>query len=659
MSTLTSMHVILGTAGHIDHGKTTLVQRLTGVDTDRLPEEKRRGITIVLGFAPLILPDGTRIGVVDVPGHERFVKNMVAGASGIDVAMLVVAADEGVMPQTREHLEICQLLAIRRGLVALTKVDRAGPELTEIAIEDVRAETKGTFLDGAPIVPCSAVTGEGIDELLKTIAMVVASVEGRGETKAALLPIDRCFSMHGFGSVITGTMVSGTLAVGDIVDVVPPIRGRPIGESVRVRGIQVFKEKKERAAAGERTAVNLQGVELDRLTPGQVLVTPGAAQSTHKIAARLTYLKSRSKPLKTGARVLFHTGTALVEAGITLIGKERMEPGETSFAHLLLKQPIATLPGQRFIARGFDAVEQAGRTIAGGVILDPHPGRRRRQAPETIEIMNRLFDLVDRGPAEGRVEAALASLVRERGASGIEIASLARRLGLDRAAAEKVLARAAAAKEVTRIAELVVDSSAIEKLADEIAALVDAFHKEHPFKTGIAINEIASRLGPAVPVEVTERAAEILVARKKVVRDHEGLRSAARAAVAASGAAKSKVLRALEAGDLEPPSLPVLKEESGLGEPAFRDLLSSMVRAGEIVHAAQQIYFARGPFDRAKEKILGFIDKEGALSTAQAKELIGISRKFLIPLLETLDKTQVTVRVGEVRKAKGGRKIGA
>jgi selenocysteine-specific elongation factor len=643
------MHVILGTAGHIDHGKTTLVHRLTGVDTDRLPEEKRRGITIVLGFAPLSLPDGTRVGVVDVPGHERFVKNMVAGAGGIDVAMLVVAADEGVMPQTREHLEICQLLQIERGLVALTKIDRVSPEMRELAEEDVKEHVKGTFLDGAPIVGCSAVSGEGIDALLGALQKVVASVKPRETGGATLLPIDRTFSMHGFGSVITGTLISGSLAVGDEVEVLPPIPGRPITERVRVRGIQSFKEKKERAFAGERTAVNLQGVELDRLEIGQVLVTPTAAEPTSKIAVRLQHLKSRSKLLKTGARVLFHTGTSLVEAGITLIGTEKMEPGQSGYAHVLLKQPIATLPGQHFIARGFDAVEQAGRTIAGGMILDPHPGRRRRQAKETTEIMQKLEALQAKGPAEGRLEAALTALVQERGASGIPLLAVARRLGRRRAECEDALDDA----RVVRIDDRLVDRGGLEELSAQLSSMIEAFHKEHPYKTGIALAELASKVGGSIPDRVTERAAELLIQRKKIVRDADGLKSAARAnAKTASDETKGKVVRLLESGRLEPPAIGVLQEESGLPQAAFRDLLSTLVRSGEIVHAAQQLYFGRQAFDAAKEKVLAFIDKEGAISTAQAKELLGVTRKFLIPLLESMDKANVTVRVGEVRKAK-------
>jgi selenocysteine-specific elongation factor len=651
VSTSTPRRAIVGTAGHIDHGKTTLVQRLTGVDTDRLPEEKRRGITIVLGFAPLSLPDGTRVGVVDVPGHERFVKNMVAGAGGIDVALFVVAADEGVMPQTREHLEICQLLGIKRGVVALTKVDRAGKDLAELAELDVKSEVKGTFLEDAPIIGCSAVTGEGIDALLTALAEAVRSVPEKPAAEIALLPVDRVFSMKGFGSIITGTLLTGTMSVGDTMEVLPPVPGRSISEPVRVRGIQVFHEKVERAHGGERTAVNLAGVELDQLALGQVIVTPGACVPTQKIAVSLRYLESRSRPLTTGARVLFHSGTALVEAGITLIGTDELAPGALGYAHILLREPIATVPGQHFIARGFDAVESAGRTVAGGVIVDPHPGRRKRQAKETVSIMDELLALATHGPGEGRLSRALSSLVRERAAAGISIGELAKRLGLLMPSCEKAVAQT---KGVLRVDDRVVEAAALEALALRIAEIIAAYHKEHPYKAGMAVAEVASRIGPGVPAMITERAAEQLIAAKKLVRDADGtLRSPRHSNVASTGgAARTKVLQALEAAKLEPPAIAELEALSGLKGNAFKDLLSSMVKAGDAVHAAQQLYFARAAFDDAKTRVLELLKREGSMSAAQAKELLGVSRKFLIPLLEAMDKQQITVRVGEVRKAK-------
>lgn len=640
-------HVIVGTAGHIDHGKTTLIQALTGVDTDRLPEEKKRGITIVLGFAPLILEGGRRVGVVDVPGHERFVKNMVAGAGGIDVVLLVVAADEGVMPQTREHLEICQLLGVKRGVVALTKIDRAG-ELYELAIDDVESEVAGTFLEGKPIIPCSAKTGEGIDALKAALSDAVEEVEGDGRQGPMLLPVDRSFTMKGFGSVITGTLLSGSIAVGDTVDVLPPIPGHAVDKGARVRGIQVFSESQERAFGGQRTAVNLQGVELAQLRVGQNLVTRGAALPTKKLTVRLTYLKSRDKKLKTGAKVLLHTGTALVEAGVTLLDTDALEPGVTGFATLRLAEPIATLPGMRFIARGFEAVRTAGRTIAGGTILDPNPARRRRKAPEVQRLVKALDALVERGPDEGRLVEAMQLLVAERGPAGAKIEDLARRLGHSQKACEK-----AAKKSIARVADRLVADEAIAALGERVLEVCAVHHREFPFRSGVAIAELATKLGPTIPTAIVDHVVKQLLAAKTLAEDREGVRLAShRAAVDLGGAVQGKVVDALKSAGLEPPSVAELQKRTGLEPPQLKELLAALTRAKTIVHAGGGLYFEASVYEAAQERLLTFIRAEGGATTAQAKGLLGVSRKFLIPFLESLDKRGVTARVGEVRKAR-------
>lgn len=645
---LATPHVIVGTAGHIDHGKTSLIRRLTGVDTDRLPEEKKRGITIVLGFAPLALGDGRLVGVVDVPGHERFVKNMVAGAGGIDVVLMVVAADEGVMPQTREHLEICQLLGIRRGLVALTKIDRAG-ELAELAAEDVRGEFAGTFLESAPIVPCSAETGEGIEEVKKALTALVEEVEPRPQ-KTLLLPVDRKFSVKGFGTIVTGTLIQGRLAVGDEVEVLPPVPGHPIDKAARVRSLQVFGGAVEEAHAGQRTAVNVQGVELDSLALGQIIVAPGTARTTRKLAARVTHLESRSKKLKTGAKFLLHTGTALVEAAMTLLDTDALEPGETGFATIRLTEPVATLPGQRFIARGFEATDKAGRTIAGGTILDPDPGRRRRKAEATIQVMEQLAALVEAGPAEGRLEAALSALVRERGTRGVPAADLALRLGVKPARVERVASKT---KGVSLAGDRLIDDEALQILGERVLKTIAGHHREFPYRKGMAAAELVTRLGRRRGAKLVELAVAKLVSKKRLVREPEGLRLPDHAPAAESNTeAKEKLLAALAAGGFEPPAPTELEAACGLTGKTFKELVAAMVRSGEIVSASPTVYFTKDVWEDAKQKVLDYIAKEGGITTAQAKAMFGISRKYLIPLLEAMDKQRVTVRVGEVRQAK-------
>ncbi len=648
-----AMHVIVGTAGHIDHGKTTLIQRLTGVNTDRLPEETKRGITIVLGFAPLVLNNGLRVGVVDVPGHERFVKNMVAGAGGIDVALLVVAADEGVMPQTREHLEICQLLGIRHGVIALTKIDKAGEELTELAIEDVRSEMEGTFFESAPLIPCSSKSGEGIEEVKAALTEAVSGLEVRRDQKPLLLPVDRSFSMKGFGSVITGTLLQGTLNVGDTVDVLPPVQGRELDKPAKVRGIQVFKDSVERAYAGQRTAVNLQGIELERLGMGQVLVRQGASRPTRKMTVLLQHLKSRSKKLKSGAQILLHTGTALVPASVTLLEHDALEPGESGYATVRMRGTIATLPGQRFIARGFESNAKAGRTIAGGLIVDPQPGRRRRKDELVLSVLSKQQALIEQGPEEDRLNDALIGIVQERGAPGIGFDELVRRLAFPKSKLEKAARSAPAQKALSIIGDRAVDLRAMGVLQDRIIETVTAYHKEFPFRQGIAIVELTTRLGRNQVRAVVDFAARKLTTGKRLVLEREGLRLPShRAAVRLDGEAKQKLMKALLEAGLEPPATGDLEKLCGLSGASFKELMAALVRAGEIVHAGKAIYFSQVSFDKARAQVLEFIRKEGGVTTAQAKEFLGISRKYLIPLLETMDKRSITVRVGEVRKAK-------
>jgi selenocysteine-specific elongation factor len=645
-------NVIVGTAGHIDHGKTSLVRRLTGVDTDRLPEEKRRGITIVLGFAPLILDDGRRVGVVDVPGHERFVKNMVAGAGGIDVVLMVVAADEGVMPQTREHLEICELLGIPRGLVALTKIDRA-PELAELAVEDVRAEFAGSFLAAAPIIPCSSETGEGIDRLRAELTALVKEVPPRAQ-KSLLLPIDRRFSVKGFGTIVTGTLIQGQLAVGDTVEVLPELPGHRI-DDVRVRSIQVFSDPVERAFAGQRTAINLQGVDLEKLALGQVVVARGTARPTQKVGVQLRYLESWSKKLKTGAKFLFHTGTALVEAALTLLDADALEPGGSGYATIRLAEPIATLPGQRFIARGFDTPMKAGRTIAGGTIIDTDPGRRRRKTEDTVDSMSKLHALVEKGPDEGRLEAALVKLVAEKKKRGIVLGDLSLRLGFNAARIEKT---AKQAERIFVIGDRAIHEAALRELMQRMLDAVAAYHREFPFRKGVAIAELSTRVAPALDPRIAELAAKKLVGEKRLVQEQEGLRVPSHAPAAETNTeAKEKLIAALDAGGYEPPAPADLETVCGLRGATFKELIAALVRSGEIVSAAPTIYFSKRVWNEATTKVLVHIEKEGEISTAQAKTLFGISRKFLIPLLEAMDKHRITVRVGEVRKARPGVKI--
>lgn len=646
--------VIVGTAGHIDHGKTSLIRRLTGVQTDRLPEEKKRGITIVLGFAPLKLSDGRTVGVVDVPGHERFVKNMVAGAGGIDVVVVVVAADEGVMPQTREHLEICQLLGVQRGVIALTKIDKA-EDLVELAVDDVQTEVAGTFLEGAPIIPCSNLTGEGIEELRKAMTEAVQSVAERRVDRPMLLPVDRLFSVKGFGSVITGTLVQGQLRVGDTVEISPPIAGRGLDKGARVRGLQVFSEPVEVAYGGQRTAVNLQGVDLEQVRIGQNLMGRGVSRPALRLSVRVQHLSSRKKKLKTGAKVVLHTGTALVEAGLTLLQQDALEPGQQGLATLRLAEPIATVPGQRFILRGFEASERAGRTVGGGIVLDPEPPRRRRKRSETNQVLATLAKLVDGGPEEGRLTEALHALVLERGPAGLSQSELTRRLGVSEKALQKATKGPAAKACLALAGDRIVSLQALAALQEDLLVRVGAHHEAYPFRSGMSLGELGSQLGRGFPAHVVDLAAKRLERAGQAVREGANVRLPDfRPKAESDEATRAKLLGALREAGFSPPTAPELEALMQLPGKSFRELMAALVRSQEVVHIAQKIYYERGVFDAATEQVLAFIREQDGITTQQAKALLGdLPRKYLIPLLECMDKRGITARVGEVRKARG------
>ncbi|MBI4839975.1 MAG: selenocysteine-specific translation elongation factor, partial [candidate division NC10 bacterium] len=386
-------HLIIGTAGHIDHGKTTLVKALTGIDTDRLKEEKERGISIELGFAFLRLPDGVQAGIVDVPGHERFVKTMLAGVGGIDLVILVIAADEGVMPQTREHLHICALLQVKRGLVALTKSDLVEAEWLEMVRADIVETLKGTFLDGCPVVPCSATTGQGLPELLQAIQDQAAAAEPKRTEGTVRLPVDRVFTIKGFGTVITGTLWSGTLAVGDEVAILPAdLRSR-------VRRLQVHGQTVERAVAGQRTAVNLPGLEVSQIERGDVLCLPGTLHSSETFDATLSLLPDAPRPLVNRARIRFHLGTSERLARVVLLDREELQPGGQAYVHLRLETPSAALPADRYVIRSYSPAV----TIGGGSILDPNPPRERRPRAKMIEHLR----ILEQGSPTDRLERLL------------------------------------------------------------------------------------------------------------------------------------------------------------------------------------------------------------------------------------------------------------
>ena len=472
-------HVVIGTAGHIDHGKTSLVKALTGTDTDRLKEEKERGITIELGFAELVL-DNIHAGIVDVPGHERFVKNMLAGVGGIDLVMLIVAADEGVMPQTREHLSICRLLGIKTGLIVLTKTDLVEPEWVELVTDDIQDFVKDTFLEDKPIVPVSAHTGDGLENLLDALRMIANQTPAKSETGIFRIPIDRVFTMRGFGVVITGTLFSGSVAVGEQVEVYPKAL------QARVRGLQVHGESVEKSTAGLRTAVNLQGLERTEVVRGDIVGHRGELKTTYMLDVHLEHLADAPRPLKTRNRIRFHAGTAEIMGRISLIGRDALEPGESSFAQIRLEEPIVVLPRDRFVIRSYSPII----TIGGGEILDIMPRKHRRLRSSSRDHLKSLY--------QGDETERLLILLRNSRLNGVELADLTGRLTLKPSDIQKTIQELSGQGEVQIIDQanfFSMSTAHFNTAQKNILSFLREYHAENPLRPGAPREEVRGKVG--------------------------------------------------------------------------------------------------------------------------------------------------------------------
>ncbi|WP_242393605.1 selenocysteine-specific translation elongation factor [Anaeromyxobacter oryzisoli] len=643
--------VVIGTAGHIDHGKTSLVRALTGIDTDRLREEKRRGITIELGFAHLPLADGTVAGVVDVPGHERFVRAMAAGAGGIDLVVLVIAADEGVMPQTREHLDICRLLGVPRGLVAVTKADLLpdlGSDWYPLLEADVREVTRGTFLEGAPIVPVSATTGAGLDRLVAALTALAAEVPERPADGPLLLPIDRAFSLKGFGTVVTGTILSGQLAEGDAVALLPAAPG---SDALRVRTVQVHGEPTPRALAGQRTAVNLPGVEAAAVRRGQALVHPGAVPASSVLDVEVTLLAAAPKPLRHRAKLLLHVGTAQVPAAVALLDRAELRPGDTALAQLRLGEPAAALPGQRFILRGFTVLEGRGKTVGGGRVLAVAAPKRRRGRPEALAQL----EVLAGGDADARVGAVLAMA----GPAGLDAAALSGRTALAPKAVQASLDRLGARGEALlfdRERRAYVAGPVAADLSRRLAEAVAAFHREHPLAAGMGREELRGRLPPVTDPRLFQRLLAQATEKGALVVDGDHVRERghqAAASGAAGGALKEKVAQALARGGLTPPWLADLPAAVGGSAADVQAVLKLLAAEGRAVRVSAELHFDAAAVQALRERLVAFLRERKAITTQEFKDLVGATRKHVIPLAEYFDREKVTLRVGEKRVLRG------
>ena len=615
---------VIGTAGHVDHGKSTLVKALTGIDPDRLKEEKEREMTIDLGFAWLTLPSGQTVSVVDVPGHEGFIKNMLAGVGGIDAAMLVIAADEGVMQQTREHLAILDLLQVKGGVVALTKSDLVDAEWIEMVSADVRQELAETVLAPAQIIPVSSKTRDGLDDLLAELDRLLRAVSAKSDWGKPRLPIDRVFSIAGFGTVVTGTLIDGSFAVGQEIEIVPG------GKRGRVRGLQTHKEKLERASPGSRVAMNLSGLAVEDLTRGQVIALPGMLPVTTWLDARLQYLTSAPKPLAHNAQVDFFTGASEVPARVRLLDHAELKPGEVGWVQLQLAAPVAIAKNDRFILR----FPSPSITIGGGSVVDPHVAtRHRRFKPEVIARLETL--------ARGTPDEIVMQFLSVRGANPADGKEVASGTGLSAAAAAHALS--AQATNVVTLGAAYMTRPNWDALAEKIRAALDEFHRQNPLRAGLPREELKSRLGlpPRVFDRVIERGAaeSILAASEDIVRRPE---FSVRFAPDLQRKADA-LLAQFSQSPYAPPS--AQDAEAAVGAEA----VNALVTQGRLVRLNDQVLLAPQAFRAMQDWVIATIRAQGEVTAAQVRDQFNTSRKYSVGLLEYLDAQRVTKRVGDVR----------
>ena len=626
--------IILGTAGHIDHGKTSLVRALTGIDTDRLKEEKERGITIELGFAHLDLPGGQTLGIVDVPGHEKFVKHMVAGATGIDLVALIIAADEGVMPQTREHLEICQLLKVKQGLIVLTKIDMVEPDWLEMVKEDVSKYMAETFLAGAPIVEVSAVTGQGLPELVKVLDTLVKEVPERETGSFFRLPIDRVFVMKGFGTVVTGTSISGRIRTGDEVTIFPR------GISTRVRGIQVHNHEVDEVSAGLRTAINLQGVEKEQIERGDVLAAKDSLRATLLVDVSLDLLRSSPRKLKNRAKVRFHTGTAEIIATVVLLDRDELKPGEGSFAQIRLDQPTSVLARDRYVLRSYSPVQ----TIGGGEILHASPQKKKRFSEAALHELKIL--------ATGTLSEVAGQFILGAHFDGIEESELPFLTNANKRKLEETLNVLQAQKRIIRYDKekgLLIHANNMEKAQEEITTTLTQYHKDFPLKVGLQKEELRSRTAGANNPKLFSYLMSQLSQEGVIVQDKETIRLKTHKVTLAQDQEKTRreVEEIYRKSELQPPYFRDLKDR--FSGNAGKDVLDLMVKDGVLVKVKEDLYFHKEVIESLKHRLIEYLKVKGEIDAPQFKDMTNISRKYMIPLLEYFDASQLTVRVGDKR----------
>lgn len=633
-------HLILGTAGHIDHGKTSLVKALTGVNADRLKEEKARGITIELGFAHLQLDDGTEFGVVDVPGHEKFVRAMVAGAAGMDLVMLVIAADEGVMPQTREHLDILRLLGLHNGLVVLTKSDMVEPDWLELMQEEIREFVAGTFLEDAAIMPVSSKTGAGLEELKAELSLLAEGISPKKGDGPFRLPVDRVFTVAGFGTVVTGTLLSGEIKIGDELELLP---ARHRG---RVRGIQAHGTRSDTGQAGQRLAVNLQGIDLDQAHRGDLVVPPDIFRTSRRVDVRLEHLASAPRNLRHRTTVRFHSGTSEVAAQIILLEQDLVEPGKVCYAQLRLENPQLLVSGDPYLIRSTSPAV----TIGGGIVLDPFPPARRRRSEEALKLLYALDETEHQKTCELIVNQSLLS--------GVTLDEVLLRSGIPRRQAESALQTLLAAGSIVQMVReprIFLSRTAVEQLKQILLDELTAFMTVNQIRDGIGKEELKTR----IPKRSDQRFFAPLLAelekegKLQSDRDLVRLAGAARPETEQSSTTGIEISSLLDSSGIEPPTIKEMSEKLGCTEKIIREHLSLFIRDGSISRVSSEIFYSSANLQKIEEQLIGHLKQKGEITPAEFRDLTGLSRKFMIPLLEYFDSQKITIRVGDKRVLRG------
>jgi selenocysteine-specific elongation factor len=624
--------IVIGTAGHIDHGKTTLIKALTGIDCDRLKEEKERGITTELGFAHHKFGDDLLIGIVDVPGHERFVRHMVAGAWGIDMVLLVVAADEGVMPQTKEHIDICEILGLKRGIVAITKKDLVEDEMIELVREDIKDFLKGRALEGAPVIPVSSTTGENIDTLRESIRGVAIALQERSKEGIFRLPVDRVFTLKGLGTIVTGTCISGHIKIGEEIEIYP------LSKKTRIRNIQVYHEDVEEAIAGQRVALNLQGIEKQELERGTIIGRPDTLALTNRIDTTFKYLRLPFKPIKNGSILRFHIATTQEEARLILLNKDAVEPGEEVFTQFVFLEPIVALPGDRYILRGSYAIQ----TIGGGKILDIMPTKHKRNA----EHLDATYKLLTNGTPEDKAEYHII----KGGFEGIKENRLPILLGNEGISINRILEMLKQSNKVKPIGRAIIHMDKFKDYKRMLQKLLFDFHTKNPLKIGISKEELRTRL-PKVEPLVFQTALEecinegsVEVEKDKVrVKKINGIKDRSIEIF------ENDIIKKLYEYGFTPPTLKDLSKELNQNEDHLRDIIERLVYEGKIIKVKGDMYFHRDVIENLKEKVMGYLRQNKEMTPSDFKSTLDLSRKYMIPLLEYLDKIKLTIRIGDKR----------